>query len=170
MADGFGTFVVDHEKLQRGIYLGRKDKLPGGHAYTLDIRVAQPYVDEVIPDYVCHSIEHIVATRMEEYYKGKAVQKLYFGPMGCQTGFYAVVFVPDAVEEQYRVANFLGRAFKSFCEKVTEVPFNSRKECGNCTTLASSFMEIMCVNSYLDDMRKLFEDLEVRGWSEYPYL
>ena len=90
------SFTVNHEKLLRGIYVSRKDydNTTGAViATTFDVRMKLPNREPVLNTAECHTIEHIGATflRNSEKYKKETV---YFGPMGCRTGYY-VVFKGD---------------------------------------------------------------------------
>ena len=110
------TFNVDHHKLNYGIY---KDEI------TYDLRLCIPYKDPLMSNVCLHSIEHILAVKLNQ-----KINKIYFGPMGCQTGFY---LLSDNKEEE---------VYKAIVESCTEaieekiVPFNTEAECGHCYTLA----------------------------------
>ena len=86
------SFTVNHEKLLRGIYVSRKDydnKTGAVIATTFDIRMKLPNREPVLNTAECHTIEHTGATflRNSEKYKNETV---YFGPMGCRTGYYLI--------------------------------------------------------------------------------
>ncbi len=115
------SFCVDHTKLQPGIYTSRVD----GDIVTYDIRMKRPNVPPFLPNAAMHTIEHLFATlsRNSEF----ADHIIYFGPMGCRTGFYFLVrdLQPqDAIVLIYRImediSNFTG-----------EIPGNTEVECGN---------------------------------------
>lgn len=167
----FGSFTVDHNFLRPGVYVSRRDELPQGVVYTIDIRVCQPYKDDVINNVTLHSIEHIVATKMESVCQG-AIKKLYFGPMGCQTGFYAVVFVSnDLLRQSQDMAENAIILKLSQCFKGWDgvVPFNSKMECGNCNTLAVLPDEIYVVNHYLSQINGMFSRCVTEGrFDKYP--
>ena len=79
------SFSVDHRKLTKGVYVSRID----GDLITYDIRMTQPNVEPALKPEAAHTIEHIGATLLRNgKYKD---QVIYFGPMGCQTGFYLLV-------------------------------------------------------------------------------
>jgi len=79
------SFSVDHRKLTKGVYVSRID----GNLITYDIRMTQPNVESALKPEAAHTIEHIGATLLRNgKYKD---QVIYFGPMGCQTGFYLLV-------------------------------------------------------------------------------
>ena len=79
------SFSVDHRKLTKGVYVSRID----GDLITYDIRMTQPNVEPALKPEAAHTIEHIGATLLRNgKYKD---QVIYFGPMGCMTGFYLIV-------------------------------------------------------------------------------
>ena len=76
------SFTVDHTVLTPGLYLSRRD----GDAVTLDLRFKKPNTGDLLTNAEMHSVEHLIATLLRNAPERDAV--LYFGPMGCQTGFY----------------------------------------------------------------------------------
>ena len=121
------SFTIDHVKLQPGLYVSRKDKVGAETVTTFDLRLTSPNEEPVMNTAEMHTIEHLAATflRNELTWKEKV---LYFGPMGCRTGFYLLLAgdlssrdVLELVENCFRfVADFRG-----------EVPGASAKDCGN---------------------------------------
>ena len=121
------SFTIDHIKLLPGIYVSRKDNINGQVITTFDIRMTAPNREPVMNTAEIHTIEHLGATflRNNEEYKEKVV---YFGPMGCRTGFYLLLAgdyeskdIVSLVNEMYKfVAGFEG-----------EVPGAAAKDCGN---------------------------------------
>ena len=81
------SFKIDHTKLNIGIYLHDVKKINNCFITTYDMRFKQPNKGKYISNSAMHSLEHIIAT-----YYSKYKEKIYFGPMGCQTGFYLVVY------------------------------------------------------------------------------
>ena len=104
------SFTVDHIKLLPGLYVSRKDKVGAETVTTFDLRLTKPNEEPVLNTAEVHTIEHLGATylRNEPTWKEKV---LYFGPMGCRTGFYLLL----AGDYGYRDA----------------VPGASPKDCGN---------------------------------------
>src|SRR5574344_2672339 len=84
------SFHVDHTRITPGIYVSRRDKVPGGWITTFDIRMKKPNVEPAVHPNAMHTIEHIVATylRSDDEWKDRIV---YWGPMGCLTGCYLIV-------------------------------------------------------------------------------
>lgn len=78
------SFCVDHRKLKKGIYISRVD----GDLTTYDIRMCEPNVDTPLDPQAAHTIEHIGATLLRNGQYKDAI--IYFGPMGCMTGFYLI--------------------------------------------------------------------------------
>ena len=76
------SFQVDHNKLRPGLYLSRQD----GSVITYDLRFKTPNTGDLLTNAEMHSVEHIIATLLRNSAQKDAV--IYFGPMGCQTGFY----------------------------------------------------------------------------------
>ena len=123
------SFKIDHRLLKPGIYVSRIEQFGRGFITTFDIRVKEPKTGDYIPSDVSHTIEHICATyfRTESYLKNSVV---YFGPMGCLTGFYLVLknkkpMLPENV--WWEVSN----AFKKVAEWEDEIPGATEEECGN---------------------------------------
>ena len=84
------SFTIDHTKLLPGIYVSRKDNFAGNVLTTFDLRLTRPNYEPVMNTAEIHTIEHLAATylRNHDLYKEKTV---YFGPMGCRTGFYLIL-------------------------------------------------------------------------------
>lgn len=130
------TFNVDHSKLRAGIYINNAKVIGDKEVVTYDIRVCAPYEDAVMSNVAMHSVEHILAVNLEEAFAGlKDYERIYFGPMGCQTGFYLVVANPiEEFEPEKVVLNAIRQAcLKGLWEET--VPFATKKQCGNCNTL-----------------------------------
>lgn len=120
------SFTVDHDKLRPGLYISRVD----GDATTFDLRTRTPNGGDYMDNLTMHSVEHLFATVIRN---GPLTEKvLYFGPMGCQTGFYLITrnAEPEEVlEEIFRVL----KAIIAWDEKM---PGSERKECGNYKNLS----------------------------------
>ena len=115
------SFEVDHNKLQRGIYTSRVD----GDIVTYDIRMKLPNSGNYLNSPAMHTIEHIVATFVRNSrYKDRII---YFGPMGCRTGFSLLV---RAVEPE-DVITLVRNAFEFLRDFEGDVPGVSKIECGN---------------------------------------
>lgn len=120
------SFEVDHTKLDGGIYISRID----GDVITYDLRFCKPYEDAVLDNETMHTIEHMLATFTRNSDIGDSV--IYFGPMGCQTGFYFLV--RDNVSHQ-KVLEVIKASLRATIDHNGEVFGASRIECGNFRTL-----------------------------------
>ena len=120
------SFSVDHTAIIPGIFLSRKDSVGEDAVTTYDVRLKRPNVDPVIDTAAMHSLEHIIATylRNDPAWKGEIV---YWGPMGCLTGFYLILKGSRAPQEIY---DLILAAFRSVAD-ATEVPGATAVNCGN---------------------------------------
>ena len=109
------TFEIDHTKLAPGVYVSRQDKGSDATVTTFDVRFTRPYKDAPLTPGVLHTIEHLGAVYLREK-SSWAPRILYWGPMGCQTGFDLLVtgvataaeIVPALREMCLFIANFEG--------------------------------------------------------------
>lgn len=116
------SFTIDHTILPKGMYLSRTD----ANTVTYDIRTRRPNIEEVMENGSIHTLEHLFATYVRNSaHKDKIV---YFGPMGCRTGFYFIT--TDELSEAEAVE--LTRNAMAFCAEFKgEIPGVSAEECGN---------------------------------------
>lgn len=120
------SFTVDHTKLEPGIYISRTDE----DITTYDLRMRKPNTGDLISNSAMHSLEHMFATIARN---SKLADKvIYFGPMGCQTGFYFLIRSDDHEENIELIKNIL----KDILEYDGEMPGNSEIECGNFKNLS----------------------------------
>ena len=87
--DKIASFTVNHEDLEPGVYVSRKDRIGAECITTFDVRITQPNDEPVMGTGEVHTIEHLGATflRNDPEWRERTV---YFGPMGCRTGFYVI--------------------------------------------------------------------------------
>ena len=116
------SFLVDHTVLTAGIYLSRVD----GDAVTYDLRLKRPNVEKVLDNAPIHTIEHLFATYVRNSKYSESI--IYFGPMGCRTGFYFIV--RDNMSHE-TVVSLVKEAFDFIAAYDGEIPGVSAKECGN---------------------------------------
>ena len=92
------SFTIDHNKLQPGVYVSRKDPVGGSLITTFDLRMTSPNEEPVMNTAEIHTLEHLGATflRNHEIWGNKVI---YFGPMGCRTGFYLILSGDHTAEE-----------------------------------------------------------------------
>lgn len=130
------SFQVDHNKLLPGMYLSRRD----GEVVTFDLRFKKPNTGDLLTNAEMHSVEHIIATLLRNGRARDAV--IYFGPMGCQTGFYFLFDgrqLSDAGAVELVKETFAaGAAFEG------EMPGKSAIECGNYINLEVSLAREQC--------------------------
>lgn len=116
------SFSVNHDLLDRGIYISRID----GDAVTYDIRMKKPNCGVYLSNPAIHTIEHLFATYVRNSKYSEKI--IYFGPMGCRTGFYFIV--RDCVSHN-EIIDIIKNAFKFITEFTGEIPGTKREECGN---------------------------------------
>ena len=119
------SFSVDHTKIIPGIFVSRKDKVGNGTVTTYDVRLKKPNVEPVIDVAAMHTLEHIIATALRNHTVFKD-EIIYWGPMGCLTGFYLILKGERAPQEIY---GLIKDAFTSV-ESATEVPGATPFNCG----------------------------------------
>lgn len=121
------SFTVNHIGLQPGVYVSRKDVVSDSVITTFDLRMKKPNVEPVLDNPALHAIEHLWATflRSHEVYDEKTI---YFGPMWCRTGFYAIFKWELTSEEILPIVQEMVDFIISFEWKI---PGQSPEECGN---------------------------------------
>jgi S-ribosylhomocysteine lyase len=151
------SFTIDHLTLDRGLYVSRKDSVGDEIVTTFDVRLKAPNREPAMDPAAMHTIEHLAATILRNH-PVWAERVIYWGPMGCQTGFYLLVRGDD----HERVLNILRWALEKTIDHDGEVFGASRKECGNYLSLNLSAAKRECAQ-YLE---------AIRGWTaemlEYP--
>ncbi|MDD6769595.1 MAG: S-ribosylhomocysteine lyase [Inconstantimicrobium porci] len=121
------SFTIDHNKLLPGIYVSRQDNINGQIITTFDIRMTAPNREPVMNTAEMHTIEHLAATYLRNHkdYKDKTV---YFGPMGCRTGFY-LILAGDLKSKD--IVPLVTELYRFMSEFEGEVPGAAAKDCGN---------------------------------------
>ena len=121
------SFTIDHNLLQPGLYVSRKDRIGAETVTTFDLRVTSPNEEPVMNTAEVHTIEHLAATylRNEPTWKDRII---YFGPMGCRTGFYLLVAGDHTSRD---VLPLVTDCFRFIADFRGEVPGASAKDCGN---------------------------------------
>ena len=121
------SFTIDHLKLIPGVYVSRVDYAGESPITTFDLRMTSPNDEPVMNTAEMHTIEHLAATflRNHEEYKDKT---LYFGPMGCRTGFYLLL---SGKYESRDIIPLMQEMFSFIAAFEGEVPGASAKDCGN---------------------------------------
>ena len=153
------SFTINHIKLQPGVYVSRKDNIGAEVITTFDLRMTSPNEEPVMNTAEMHTIEHLAATYLRNHptYKDKTV---YFGPMGCRTGFYLLLagdlsskdIVPLMIEMWEFIRDFKG-----------DVPGAAPKDCGNyldmnlpmANYLAKKYLELLY---HIDESRLVYPE------------
>lgn len=121
------SFTVNHLDLLRGIYVSRIDHVEGAPVTTYDIRMKAPNIEPVLHTDEMHAMEHLAATFLRNHpvYKDDII---YFGPMGCRTGFYLLLKGDKTSKE---IAPLIVETFEFIQDFNGAVPGASAKDCGN---------------------------------------
>lgn len=121
------SFTINHLKLEPGIYVSRRDYIGSEVATTFDIRMTRPNYEPVMNTAEVHTLEHLGATflRNHEKYSDKVI---YFGPMGCRTGFYLIL---AGNLESKDIVNLVTEMYEFMSEFEGDVPGASARDCGN---------------------------------------
>ena len=121
------SFTIDHIKLIPGVYVSRKDKVGLETITTFDIRMTSPNDEPVMNTAEMHTIEHLAATFLRNH-KEFGPKIIYFGPMGCRTGFYLLL---AGDYDSRDIIGLLKEMFVFIADFEGEVPGASAKDCGN---------------------------------------
>ena len=145
--------AIDHIKLQPGVYVSRKDTVGSETITTFDLRMTSPNEEPVMNTAEVHTIEHLGATFLRNHpvFKDKTI---YFGPMGCRTGFYLLLAGDyssrDIVPLMIEMYEFI-RDYKD------EVPGASPKDCGNYLDMNLGMANLLA-KRYLDNVLYHIDD------------
>ena len=121
------SFTIDHLKLQPGVYVSRKDPVGDSLITTFDIRMTSPNEEPVMNTAEVHTIEHLGATFLRNH-PDFGSKTIYFGPMGCRTGFY-LLLAGDYTSGD--IVPLMTEMFTFIRDYHDEVPVASPKDCGN---------------------------------------
>ncbi len=121
------SFTIDHIRLQPGLYVSRKDGVGDAVVTTFDLRVTSPNDEPVMNTAEIHAIEHLAATYLRNDPMWKR-QVLYFGPMGCRTGFYLLLTGDHTSRD---VLPLVLDCFRFIRDYQGEIPGASARDCGN---------------------------------------
>ena len=154
------SFTIDHIKLQPGVYVSRKDPVGGEVITTFDLRMTSPNEEPVMNTADKHTIEHLAATYLRNHKEfGKKI--IYFGPMGCRTGFYLLLAGDFESKEIVPLMVEMWEFIRDFKD---EVPGASAKDCGNyldmnlgmANYLAKKYLDEVLYN--IDDSRLVYPE------------
>lgn len=121
------SFTIDHIKLVPGVYVSRKDTVGNEIITTFDLRMTSPNDEPVMNTAEMHAIEHLAATYLRNH-KEFGSKIIYFGPMGCRTGFYLLL---AGDYESKDIVGLMIELFQFIAGFHDEVPGASAKDCGN---------------------------------------
>ena len=141
------SFQVNHLNLFPGVYVSRKDRVGDGVVTTFDLRMTAPNREPVMNTAEIHTIEHLGATYLRNHpeYADKTV---YFGPMGCRTGFYMLLAGDYRSED---VVELVRDMFRFIADFEGEVPGACARDCGNYLDMNLN-MAHYAARKYLDDV------------------
>ena len=154
------SFTIDHLKLVPGVYVSRKDTIGKEVITTFDLRMTSPNDEPVMNTAEVHTIEHLAATFLCNHpvYGDKTI---YFGPMGCRTGFY-LLLAGDLTSKE--IVPLMIAMFEFIRDFKDEVPGASPKDCGNyldmnlpmANYLAKRYLDNVLYN--IDDSRLVYPE------------
>ena len=121
------SFQVDHVRLNRGLYVSRIDEINGNYLTSFDIRMKLPNREPVINIAELHTMEHLGATFLRNHPVWKK-EIVYFGPMGCRTGFYLIL---KGKLESKDIVELMKELYKFMAEFKGDIPGATAIECGN---------------------------------------
>ncbi len=145
------SFTINHLKLLPGIYVSRKDRAGDATITTFDIRMTRPNFEPVMNTAEVHTIEHLGATflRNDPVWQDRV---LYFGPMGCRTGFYLLL---TGDYDSADVVPLIREMFQFICGYEGKVPGAEARDCGNYLDMNLN-MAKYCAGRFL---REVMDDL-----------
>ena len=147
------SFTIDHLKLKPGVYVSRRDRVGAETITTFDLRMTSPNEEPVMNTAEIHTIEHLGATFLRNHpvYKDKTI---YFGPMGCRTGFYLLLAGELESED---IVPLMVEMFEFIRDFHDEVPGASPKDCGNYLDMNLGMANYLA-KRYLDEVLYHIDD------------
>ena len=147
------SFTIDHLRLLPGVYVSRKDMVGDRVVTTFDIRMTRPNFEPVINTAELHAIEHLGATFLRNHKEWDG-NILYFGPMGCRTGFYLLL---NGDYESKDIVSLLKEMFTFIKDFEGEVPGACAKDCGNYLDInlpMAKYVAAKYLNEVLKDIKE----------------
>jgi len=141
------SFTIDHIKLIPGVYVSRKDPVGSEVITTFDLRMTSPNDEPVMNTAEMHAIEHLAATFLRNH-KEFGPKIIYFGPMGCRTGFYLLL---AGDYESKDIIELLKEMYTFIAEYDDEIPGASAKDCGNYLDMNLPMAKYLA-KKYLDEV------------------
>ncbi len=121
------SFTVDHIQLKKGVYVSRYDEVAGNRLTTFDLRMKKPNGEPVLNTAEMHTLEHLGATYLRNHTTWKD-DVIYFGPMGCRTGFYLIL---KGDLKPVDILELMMDMFRFMKDYEGDIPGASAKDCGN---------------------------------------
>ena len=151
------SFTVDHLRLLPGVYVSRKDQIGDIVLTTFDVRMTAPNREPVMSTGVCHTLEHLIATYLRNDPEW-ASKDIYWGPMGCRTGFY-LILAGDL--QPMDIQQLLLGAYQFAADFEGHIPGADPKDCGNYSDMdlegaKASARRFTHVLAYLDDSTTIY--------------
>lgn len=141
------SFTIDHIKLVPGVYVSRKDPVGAETITTFDLRMTSPNDEPVMNTAELHTIEHLAATYLRNH-KDFGPKIIYFGPMGCRTGFYLLL---AGDYDSKDIIDLLKEMFVFIADFEGDVPGASAKDCGNYLDMNLPMAKYLA-KKYLDEV------------------
>jgi S-ribosylhomocysteine lyase len=148
------SFTVNHLTLLPGVYVSRKDTVGQEVITTFDLRMTRPNFEPVMNTAEVHTLEHLGATflRNHKEYKDKVI---YFGPMGCRTGFYMVLAGDYTSKDVIPLVTEMFTFMKDF---EGEVPGAAARDCGNYLDMNLGMAKYVAAKYYNEVLCNISED------------
>ncbi len=141
------SFTINHLKLLPGIYVSRKDHIGNEVVTTFDLRMTRPNFEPVMNTAEVHTIEHLAATFLRNH-KDYGDRIVYFGPMGCRTGFYLIL---AGDYESADIVPLVREMFEFISSYKDDVPGASARDCGNYLDMNLNMANYLA-KKYLDEV------------------
>ena len=148
------SFTVDHKRLLPGVYVSRKDSTGHDVVTTFDIRMTRPNYEPVMNTAEVHTIEHLGATFLRNH-KEFSDRVVYFGPMGCRTGFYLLL---AGDHESKDIIGLLKEMFVFMRDFKGEVPGAAARDCGNYLDMNLPMANYLAKKYYEEVLCNMTED------------
>lgn len=148
------SFTVNHLTLLRGVYVSRRDIIGDTTLTTFDLRMTRPNLEPVMNTAEMHAIEHLGATFLRNHaeYKDRVI---YFGPMGCRTGFYLIL---AGDYESADIIPLLQELFLFIRDYEGEIPGASARDCGNYLDLNLPMAKYLAAKYYEETLKDIREE------------
>ncbi len=153
------SFTIDHIRLQPGVYVSRKDAVGDAVITTFDLRMTSPNEEPVMNTAEMHAIEHLAATFLRNHHVYKE-RIIYFGPMGCRTGFYLLL---NGDFESKDIVLLMIELFEFIRDFKDEIPGATAKDCGNYQDMNLNMANYLA-RKYLDEVLYDIDDSQL----QYP--